>query len=487
MLKTVPSFGVVDNVVSPTAPRALRSPQTALLCVASLLASAVVAAAITMRAQYVLGLFAVILILGVLQKWPVMIWAFGLAICVFLSEGVSQRVIVQAGSLSLYFADLAPILLIIGAAHAGRRRLAARPWMRFAIQCAIGFFVIVTVEVLRTFAVRGLTPGLQARTLWPLIIMIALPGMKSFSSVSSRQIAVVISLGSIALALRTLLLLITGTESVYGNGARAGTASLAALGVQRVFQTWEPFIGAGIGLILLAYVLGAERVTRLNYLGLALSPIPVLFGFFRTSWVVFGLLAALLLIFIKGSQRRGAILAGVVGMCVLFAAGALLTQKVPTYADQFQKRLAAIHIHLDAYRVQEYSAVWAEIKKDVVFGQGFGTDYVGGFTDVRSFAHNAYEWFWWRVGLIGLLAFVLLIITSVVGGLVESRFLTNRDDRALAFGLVAALTFTALVANLHENFESAQNNLFIGLVFAQLFALQARGVEVRTPKRLKEA
>jgi O-antigen ligase len=164
-------------------------------------------------------------------------------------------------------------------------------------------------------------------------------------------------------------------------------------------------------------------------------------------------------------------------MCILFAAGALLTQKVPSYADQFQKRFAAIHVQLDTYRVQEYSAVWTEIRKDVLFGQGFGTEYVGGFTEVRAFAHNAYEWLWWRVGFIGLVAFVLFVVASVAGGLAESRYLTNRDDRALALGLVSAIAFTALVANLHENFESSQNNLFIGLVFAQLFVLQARAAQ----------
>jgi O-antigen ligase len=228
-----------------------------------------------------------------------------------------------------------------------------------------------------------------------------------------------------------------------------------------------------MGLILLAYVLGAKHVTRLHFAGLAVSPIPVLFGFFRTSWVIFGLLSALLLVFMKGSQRRTPILTGLVTMCVIFAAGALLTQKVPTYASQFQKRFAEIHVHLDTYRVQEYSAVWTEIKKNIVVGQGFGTDYVGGFTDVRSFAHNAYEWLWWRVGLLGLTLFVCLLVSAVVGGLTQSRYLGNRDDRALAIGLVAAIVFTVLAANLHENFESNQNNLFMGLVFAQLFALHA--------------
>src|SRR4051794_1543780 len=470
-MRIVTSSGVVDTFASATAARALRRPPSALAYGASIVASAVVAAAITMSARFVLGLFAIGLILTALHKWPVTIWAFGLAICVFLGE--STRVLVQAGSLSLYLSDLVPILLLVGAASAGRIGSVTSVWVRFAMQCAIAFFGIVLLEVFRTVATSGLTLGLQARVLWPLIIMVALPGMKTFASVQSRQVANVISLGAIALALRTLYLLATGTESVYGHGAQAGTTSFAVLGVQRVFQTWEPFIGAGMGLILLAYVLGAEHVTRLHYAGLAVSPIPVLFGFFRTSWVIFGLLSVLLLIFIKGSQRRGPILGGVITICILFAAGALLTQKVPTYASQFQKRFAEIHVHLDTYRVQEYSAVWTEIKKDALFGQGFGTNYVGGFTEVRSFAHNAYEWLWWRVGLVGLLPFAFLLISSVAGGLTQSRYLNDRDDRALAIGLVAAIVFTALAANLHENFESNQNNLFVGLIFAQLFALHA--------------
>src|ERR1044072_3296362 len=99
-MRIATSSGAVGASSSATAAWTSRLPPTVLLYAGSVVASVVVAAGAPLDARHIFGLFAFALILVALRKWPMTIWAFGLIICVFLGE--STRVIVQAGSFSLY-------------------------------------------------------------------------------------------------------------------------------------------------------------------------------------------------------------------------------------------------------------------------------------------------------------------------------------------------------------------------------------------------
>ena len=64
-------------------------------------------------------------------------------------------------------------------------------------------------------------------------------------------------------------------------------------------------------------------------------------------------------------------------------------------------------------------------------------------------------------------------VGALGAGVAAARRLEGAE-RGLAIGLVAGVVFTALAANLHENFESYQTNLFVALALAQLVALRCR-------------
>jgi O-antigen ligase len=201
---------------------------------------------------------------------------------------------------------------------------------------------------------------------------------------------------------------------------------------------------------------------------------PVLFSFFRVAWILLAVLGALLLFLVRGRGRGPRIVAAVL-VCAALAgtAGRLVSPSAARYQHELATRAGEIGIGLDNYRAREYSAVWTEIKQRPVAGSGFGTEYRADWTIYRSWAHNAYEWLWWRLGLFGLVSFLALVVGAIATGLAAARRLDGAE-RGLALGLVAGVGFTALAANLHENFENYQTNLFVALALAQLIALRCR-------------
>jgi O-antigen ligase len=178
------------------------------------------------------------------------------------------------------------------------------------------------------------------------------------------------------------------------------------------------------------------------------------------------------------SPRRGKIAAGLVVLLLAFVTAGVFSQTASRYSSQFDRRTNAITLHLDSYRANEYHAVWVQIRQNVLWGQGFGTDYIGDWTTNRSWAHNAYEWLWWRVGFVGVGCFLLLLLAATTAGISAWKRTGDANDRALALGLTIGVIFTALASNFHLNFEESQNNLFIGLAVAQILILACRQARV---------
>jgi hypothetical protein len=431
------------------------------------------------NANFAISVAAAVLLGVALRRWPIAIWGAILAVVLLFSNRAQEFVVLPAGTFTVYAYDALPVAAIVASWSFGASKSFGVGKTRLPLIFGTMFLGVVAFAWLRSIETVGLTDAMQARKLFPLVLAVAIPlAGNRLAQVSSRDIATVFSLAAIALAVRTAFLLATGAQTVHG-GTREVADVSSVLGVERVFQTWEPFLAAAVGLTLLAYVLMAATVSPLHIIGLASSTVPLLFGFFRVAWV-FAVLVGLLVFALARTRRRPKLVAGFAALCAVFlAASALMKTTGPSYIAQFVTRSSAITTDLDSYRTREYAAVWDEIKKEPIVGQGFGTEYRGSFTIFRSWAHNAYEWLWWRVGIIGLIAFIGLIATSMAIGVRSARYLRSADDRALAAGLTAALLFTALAANFHENFETGQTNLFIGLVIAQLLLFGRRLEEAR--------
>ena len=403
-----------------------------------------------------------------LRRWPQGAWVVAGTVSLFFVNWARNTAAGHHGSEVIYVADLIPVFLIISLVSIADLQERLRP--RLSLWLGALFLILVAGGFYRTYTSLGLTPALQVRELLPLALCVALPLSRRFREVAAHDIATILSLLAVGIAIRSFYRLGTGYSTT------------TQLGVERIYQTWEPFIAATIALTLLGYVLVARRVHRVHYLGLALAPVPVLFSFFRTAWVLSFGIGLLLFLIVRHGQRRAQLFVGVTLLIatLLFSSQFVRPESGKTLVSQITLRSSQIHLQLDSYRTQEYHAVWSEIRKHPIIGSGFGTEYQGDWTVYTTWSHNAYEWIWWRLGLIGLVVF-LAFLTCV--GWATTRALPGleQDDRGLAVGLLAGLAFVVLAANLHENFENYQSNLFDALVIAQLMVLAIRGSHQSAP------
>jgi hypothetical protein len=364
--------------------------------------------------------------------------------------------------MTIYSSDVLPLLLIAGSATQGLRHVAWPPVTRTCVTAGVVVGGLVLVGFYRSMGSHGITPALQARHLVPLALAITLPYARGFAAIRSRTIANALSVGAVAIAVASFIRL------------GAGYTTTSAIGVERIYQTWEPFISACILLILLAFCLIGTRPAALHYIGLAAASVPVIFSFFRVAWLLTFAVAIAVIFVVRGhSGRAWLVLAMAAVGFVLIGGGAISSHGGPTFASQIVARGNAIPTQLDAYRSQEYRAVWREIRRDPFFGSGFGTEYVGNWTLIRSWCHNAYEWMWWRLGFVGLVAFFVFLGSALAAAIGAARRMEG-DDRGLAVGLSAALLFLVVAANFHENFENYQSNLVNGVLIAQVLVLRTR-------------
>jgi O-antigen ligase len=333
---------------------------------------------------------------------------------------------------------------------------------RAALLCASGFALLVLISVPLTLQEGGRDGLFLMRHLSPFLLVPLLPSARPLQRLSPSSLATLVSVALIALGVRSVYLLSTGF------------VARSSVGEQRIYQTWEPFIAAALALVLLAFVLAADRPRPLHLFALFASLVPVIFAFFRTAWVFEAVLGAVLIITCSRPGRRTKLLGG---LLVVAVAGVLVANAVGsggrTYAEQVRDRFSEITTTLDRYRIDEIAAVNREIEKAPILGSGFGTRYGATWTDHTLNAHNSYQWLWWRVGLLGLALFLAMFILPMVSAVMRRQAMAA-DDRALAQGLVAGLAFTLLAANLQENFENYQTNIVAALMLAQLVVVLRR-------------
>jgi putative inorganic carbon (HCO3(-)) transporter len=102
-------------------------------------------------------------------------------------------------------------------------------------------------------------------------------------------------------------------------------------------------------------------------------------------------------------------------------------------------------------RYYENGYAWRAITHHPVFGIGFGTNYGAAFVEPnglvvpRSFIHNQYLGLWLRTGLLGLVAYVLLLVRCWRCGIDKLR--SGSSDAWVGGGLAAsAIAFAASAA-----------------------------------------
>jgi O-antigen ligase len=156
---------------------------------------------------------------------------------------------------------------------------------------------------------------------------------------------------------------------------------------------------------------------------------------------VIGLITVLV---VARQRRRGTVILGTLAIIAVltltFMGSGAVAERILSIGNRsgLQQTLA--------YRAYENQHAVPVIGRHPVFGIGWGTDYgallaqngTGALTN-RSFIHNQYYGLWLRTGLLGLSAYLALLVGTAIAGIRYVRSRANHADAWIGAGLLASV------------------------------------------------
>ncbi len=205
----------------------------------------------------------------------------------------------------------------------------------------------------------------------------------------------------------------------------AGVAAGAGLVVEGATITYyEPTANWLVLLAILGVTAGLLLRARMPVWLLAASPLLLMslaLSFRRSFWI--GAALALVLVLLLGSRRLGARLTFVVAVLLTVAVWAVSFQ-VQAEAPIVERARSLEPSKLeqnaqDRYRIDEVENVVAEIRRQPVTGLGLGVQWTAvhplpiEHENGRSYTHVAVLWWWLKLGILGLVAYLSVMGTCL--------------------------------------------------------------------------
>ncbi len=300
---------------------------------------------------------------------------------------------------------------------------------------------------LMTGYLAGAAPIDYLNALRPLLPLIILP-ILVVNLVRDAGTALAIALGGVILAIvksvEGLVSWVTGGGRPYGN---------------TTITFYEPAANVLLLLLVLTVVAAAVKHVPLAWWvrgASVLALVTLTLSFRRSFWI--GTLLALLLVVLLGSGARGwrllvpmlivAVTAGYIS--VQFVGSRELEGSVAQRALTLEPSRLVANTE-DRYRIDEQVNVLAELRAHPVGGLGFGVpwrathplsfEWEGG----RTYVHNGFLMQWMRSGLLGVVAYVSLLLTLIVTGYRLSERLRDGRLRAITLAVAAAVPGLMLI------------------------------------------
>jgi O-antigen ligase len=231
--------------------------------------------------------------------------------------------------------------------------------------------------------------------------------------------------------------------------------------------------------------LDVPLVVRL--LGLAALAVLVL-SFRRNFWIAAVVAGVIVLLVVTGAHGRWLLLPAALAFAIGLWVGvtALSASQSQSPIIQRAQSLAPGRLSTqagDRYRIDEQRNVRAEIARHPFLGIGLGVPWTARhpipvtFPGGQNYTHTLALWYWLKLGLLGLLAYVWLTVAAVVTAFGLWR--SGADDRIRAAGLALAAGFVGLaVAETTGSFTGVETRLtmFVGATLGWLAAARALAV-----------
>lgn len=302
--------------------------------------------------------------------------------------------------------------------------------------------------------------------LYWLLILPAIAVYNTDDKLAFQNLKTVFLSGVIWLSLKTLILLYIFTHNLgiapevyyWLRRTLVGEMTATLSGWPRIFIQGQIFSGLAL---FLTFWLNIKKLKNISSLVLgALFSSALLISFSRSFWValIFGIAFSLIIVWRHFSFKRaifGAIwlvTSFILGFGLIYLVAVFPYPEAGKFNADFANRVNSGGEAAVASRWSLLPVLSQEIKKEVFFGQGFGATITYKSSDPRVLQNNpngqyttyAFEWgyldIWLKIGLFGLLAYLLLILYLIKNGIIYG--LKNNDF--LLLGLSACFVFLAV-------------------------------------------
>ena len=323
----------------------------------------------------------------------------------------------------------------------------------------------------------GVTKAIHSENL--LAYLLFLPIAVANLDLNRRQVSLLLG-GAYAVAIvKAILGLI---EVAGGRGvAIQGTGSLT---YYEPLSNWLIMI-ALLGIV--AAVVARMRPPLWMLLGSPLLIASLLLSYRRSFWiaVVLGLLLVLLLA-LSPVGRRLLVPAGLLVTAAIWLLGSISFQsQSPLLRRAVSLSPSSLTTNLeDRYRLDERTNVLGAIGEHPITGLGIGVPWTAAFRGLsvehvegRQYVHFVALWFWLKLGILGLIAYVTLLLGAALLGWRVWRY--SRQPAARAFALASLCGLAGLLVIETTASFTGVDNRFTVLLAAQLglLALLARKTE----------
>jgi O-antigen ligase len=278
-----------------------------------------------------------------------------------------------------------------------------------------------------------------------LAFLLVLPIAVANLPIDRRQLATLLC-GAVALAIVKGVLGLVEIAGGYGQSIEAG----ASITYKEPTTNWLIMLAL---LALFAGVLARARPPLWMLLGSPLLFASLLLSYRRSFWIAFVL--AVLLVLLLGLSPLGRRLllpvAAGIGVAIWLVGSVQFQSQLPVVKRVASLQPSRVEANIeDRYRLDERANVLGEIGRHPITGLGMtipwaATDrplpveHAGG----REYVHFAALWFWLKLGVLGLLAYIGFVCASAV--LAWQAWRRSREPALKAFGLASLCGIVGLV------------------------------------------
>jgi len=137
-------------------------------------------------------------------------------------------------------------------------------------------------------------------------------------------------------------------------------------------------------------------------------------------------------------------------------------------------------------RFAESAAALKKVRQHPFIGNGLGatvtftrTDYPTPFVETTRYIHNSYLFFLFKLGILGLLAFLWLCVAFVIYGIKVVRGLPDGVYRALALGFLSSFVASLIASIAAPDITSPIFSIYIGFLFGAVTVIGANAKKTK--------